>query len=86
MTDGQRDRGLGGMRHLHHALVDRVGSSKPDDPHRLLLSHAMAAVHGLLVRGRIEVGIVNHDRVCGSEVDAEPPRASGEQEAADGVI
>ena len=71
---------------LHDSLVDRVCGREPNHAHWLLLSHAVAAVHRLLIRRRVEVGVVDDDRVRGRQIDPEATGARREQEAADGLV
>ena len=62
---------------LADALFDGAACDHAVDGDLLGLAQTMGSVHGLRVDGRIPVGVVKDDCVCGGQVDTQTTSASG---------
>ena len=68
------------LRPLEHALLGRARGAEPVDVDRLRLAEPVHARHGLEVRLRVPVRVVEHARVRGLQVDAQAARARRHEE------
>jgi hypothetical protein len=72
---------------FENVLFNRVDTDKPIDMHSPRLADSVASILGLLVHGRVPVGIVEDDAVSTCQVDANTAASGGRDEAKDlGVV
>ena len=65
---------------LQHALLNTTFRNEAEDVDLLGLTDTMSTVHGLQIRLRVPITIVQDDYVGGGQVDTETTSARGEQE------
>ena len=65
---------------LQHALLDTTFRDEAEDVDLLGLADTMSTVHGLQIRLRVPITVVQDDDVGSGQVDAETTGARGEQE------
>eukprot|EP00968_Pinguiococcus_pyrenoidosus_P005742 scaffold374_cov271-Pinguiococcus_pyrenoidosus.AAC.6 len=71
------------LRALNDLLLHRALGHEAEHPHGLGLPDAVRAVHGLQIHLRVPVRVIQHDNVCGIQVD---PKAAGSRTQQKGEV
>lgn len=71
---------------LDNLFLHGVASDDSVDCHGFGLADSVRAVRSLLIHSRIPVVVVEDDRVCGDQIDAEAASTGTEQESKDVVV